>query len=66
MYYVRLKMALPDGGETIIGTSVTEDVDKAVSQLLAYRECAECLVVAETIVGYDLSLGTCPTVGNLK
>lgn len=65
MYYVQLKMALPDGCETCVGTSVTNDVDKAVSQLLAYRECAESLAIAETIVGYELFLGTCPSSGKL-
>ena len=65
MYYVRLKMALPDGGETVIGTSVTEDVDKAVSHLLAYRECAESLSMSQTITGYELFLGTCPSSGKL-
>ena len=65
MYYVRLEMALPGGGKTCIGTSVTDDANKALSQLLAFRDCAESLAIAETIDGYDLFLGTCPSAGKL-
>lgn len=63
MYYVKLEMSLYDGTEAILGTPVTEDADKALSQLLAYRDCAESLSVAEVIKGYNLFLGTCPSSG---
>lgn len=61
MYYVALEMKNHDGSVTKIGTTATREIDKAVSQLTAYGEVAECLVCAEVVKSYELKLGTIPT-----
>ena len=62
MYYVQLEMTHQNGSVSTVGTNSTNDLDKAVSQLLAFRDCAEMLCVAEVIVSYELKLGTVPSV----
>lgn len=60
MYYVELELKLPDGSVAKFGTSCTSDLNKAVSQLEAYRGCAESLVCVELVVSYELKIGNIP------
>ena len=60
MYFVELKLKLPDGSIASIGTSSTPDLDKAVSHLEAYRACAESLVCCKIVVSYELKIGNIP------
>lgn len=61
MYYVQLEMKMPDGSVMKMGTSSTRDLDKAASQLTAYREVAEMFACTEMINSYELKLGTIPS-----
>lgn len=61
MYYVELEMKMPDGSLMKMGTSCTRDLDKAVSQLTAYREVAEMFACSELVKSYELKLGTIPS-----
>lgn len=61
MYYVELIMNLPDGCESHIGTSSTQNLEKAVSRLESFREVAESLVIGQVILSYELKLGTIPS-----
>lgn len=60
MFYVELEMSMPNGSVVHIGTSAVDELDRAVSQLSAYRDVAEMLVCSEIVKSYQLKLGTIP------
>lgn len=60
MYYVECELEHCVRGVIHMGTSSTDDFDKAVEQFSAFREVAELLLHSDLIESYELYLGMYP------